>query len=55
MSDDNRAYFRDEILVYIPLAAVAGLFVALRVFVKFKYVRNFGAEDFMCFFALVGL
>ena len=46
-------YFRSEVLYYIPLVSVAGLLVALRVFVKLKYARNFGPEDVMCFFALV--
>ena len=53
MSGGTGYLFREQVSAYVPLVSVAGLLVALRVFVKIKIVRNLGPEDYACLFALV--
>ena len=51
--DGPGEYFAPHLLAYIPLIVVATAIVALRVFVKLRYVRNIGPEDYAVLFALV--
>ena len=43
--EENERRQRDWVITFVCLAIISSAFVALRVFVKLKIVRNFGVDD----------